>query len=951
MEVSPGFEAIRSAVAESLGKGETTVVSTGGAIQLRIMEAFAGDPEFVDAMACGTLDLITAPLLVSKLAAAAGVATMPTLDLDRQAALIGLVARELSDSSVFAGSKHLPGFYSAAAKTLQEMRHERVQLDSMSLNRGKLQDVALLQEGLEGELRRRSYSTLSEKMEAVLSARPARLNELRRILWLPEKEWPELRLQVVEWMLRAGIDVTFAAERHPSNAAFFTATLALEQRFPDAETETQETQLPPGAALFADGEARASTGELTILEASDDFIEAEWVLWNCRKRIRNDGLEPKDIVIFARSLENYGPLLRAASDREGLPVSIEYSEPLTAHPFTRYVLRALRSLSRNSVADVVSLIRSSYGQVPREDRQKTEQCVRRLAKSDNLWKALGTDANEEGSPLPKWMAGVARWRVIAVEAPRKPSDWMRGLDQLIASTPWLASGSAREEAVKDRLIRTLHVSLLALDPHVSFPLGEFVDFVEQTWASFDYRVRTEGGIRVVSDPSAIGSAKAVIAVGVIEGRFPSRRAEDPILLDRDREALREINPKYLLADSYQRAAEDDRDFYRLLCSSFDVTLCFPATVGEDIQSRAAYLWELEKLPGVRSAERTFSQRFPEAEECNSEADMLASIIWHGPKFEPLESITARAESLRGAYAQSQKSGLTDDILRAKLGVLPHPMKLSQLRSLAQCPFQYFARHKLRLRSEKGDHANRVIVNAIRRSNFQISEMNAFRDSLLRSLELELESLQGTLSEHEMQVIRFSAPTTLEQFAKVEMNARKTWGLTPVQVAPEDDQTGLRRVAKFGDASVTISPAIDVLYKREGTNDLIPMRIGWESEEEQTKLENHLLTLMHRGSSKFVMFDAYNNSRRTLYCRRDDGNRERLTFGGNLSVDIGPKQISELRREIKVWMTDLLTTARNGNPEAKPKKAHCDRCDLGSFCRSAPYADPAVDWSAAMEDDE
>jgi len=950
MEISPGFEAIRGAVASRLGKPHTTVVSTSSAIQLRIMDAFAGDPEFVDALASGGLELITVPQLVSKLCAAAGVATMPTLDIDRQAALIGLFARELSDASVFAGSKHLPGFYAAAAKTLQEMRHERVRLDSLSLGKGKLHEVALLQEGLEGELRRRSYSTLSERMDAVLAAPPTRPEELKQVLWLPEREWPELRLQLADWLLRAGIELCFAAERHPADAAFFSATVALKERFTGATLETRDTPLPPGAALFAEDEFVTQTGDLTILQASDDFIETEWAISQCRKRIRNDGLDPKDIVIFARSLESYGPLLRAASDREGQPIAIDYSEPLTAHPFTRYVLCALRSLTRNSVGAMVGLIRSSYGQVPAEEREVAEKCIRSLATSDDLWRAAGAEAKRDRSPLPAWMAEVARWRAIAKEGPRKPSDWMRGLDQLIAATPWLTSGSSREVAVRDRLIRTLNIGLLALDPHPAFPLAEFVEFVERTWSSFDYQVRTEGGIRVVSDPSAIGSAKAVIAVGVVEGRFPSRRAEDPILLDRDRLALAEVDPRFRLPDSYRRSEEDRRDFYRLLCSSFDVTLCFPNAVGEDEQSRAAYLWDLEKIPGVRVAERAFSQRFPEASECSTEADMLASIVWHGAKFDPYESIVARAKALRAAFDQSQKSGLTDDILRAKLALVPSPLHLSHLLSLAQCPFQYFARHKLRLRSGKSNHANRVIVNAIRRSNFHLTNVEAFRDSLLKSLDAELESMQGVLSDHEMQVVRFAAPATLEQFAKLEMKSRKEWQLTPVQVAPDDSQSGLRRSAKFGDVSVTISPAIDVLYKREGTNDLVPMRIGWESEGDETRFENHLVTLMHPGKTKFAMFDAYNNSRRTLYCRKEEG-RERLKSGGNLSVDIGPKQIRELTREVKARMTELLAVAKSGEPQARPNKANCDRCDLGSFCRSAPYADPAVDWAATIEEEE
>ncbi len=950
MEVSPGFESIRSAVSQSLGKHGLTIVSSGSAIQLRIQEAFVDDPEFSDARACGMIDLLTVSQLVSKLTAVAGVPTTPTLDLDRQASLIGLVSRGLSDESAFAGSKHLPGFYAAAAATLQEMRHERVRLDSLAMPAGKLRDIALLQEGLDDELARRSYSTLSDRIEALITASVAKPNEIGLVLWLPEREWPELRMKLLEWMLRAGIDVTLAADRHPSNEGFFSATSALRKRFPDATISTKETHVPPGGQLFARGMPSGTAGNLTILEASDDFIEAEWVLRSCRRRIRNDGLDAGDIVVFARSLETYGPLLRAASDREGLPILIDYSEKLSAHPFTRYVQRALRSMFENSLGDAIALLRSSYGQVERSERSGGEKALRDLAREPDLWRAIGEHAKEAASPIPGWMAEAARWRRIAIEAPKKPADWMRGLDQLLAVTPWLQSSSQREESAKDGMVRSLNVGLLALDPYSPLSFREFVEFVERTWASAEYRVRTTGGIRVVSDPQAIGEAKVVIAVGVIEGRFPSRRAEDPVLLDRDRDALGKIDPSWKLADSYSRAEEDERDFYRLLCSSFDLTLCYPASVGEESQDPAAYLWQLQAMDGVTFEKRTFSQRFPKAEDCNSEQDMLASIIWHGQEFEPRASITARAQSLRDAYVQSQVTTLKDDILRAKLGILPHPVKLSHLRSLAQCPFQYFARHKLSIRSEKGDHANKVIVNSIRRSNFQLSDLDDFRKSLLQSLNIELESLQGVLSDHEMQVIRFAAPTTLEQFAKMEMNARRQWKLTPVQVAPADDQTGLRRTARFGDAAVTLSPGIDVLYKRDGTNEIVPMRIGWESEEEQTKLENHLVALMHPGDKKFVMFDAYNNSRRTLYCRRTDGMRERLDFRGNLAVDLGPKQIVELRRDIKTWMMDILNVARSGAPNARPKTNHCDRCDLGSLCRAAPYADPDVDWMGTIEDE-
>jgi hypothetical protein len=950
VEVTPGFESIRSAVSQSPGKRGLTIVSSNAGLLLRVQEAFVGDERFAELRAGGVLDLVTVSQLVTKLCTAAGVSSPPTLDLDRQAALVGLVAQRLPADSPFAGSKHLPGFYEAAAKTLQELRHARVAISSREMPSAKLRDVALLQQGLSDELERRSHCTLSDRIEALVGAATARTFEVSNVLWLPERDWTSLRLALLEWMLRSGIQMELVCEVHRGNPEFFSATNSLREAFPGAEVRCIETLPTPGSALFSQAKDEGATGELTILEASDDFIETEWALHECRRRIREDGFDARDIVLFARSLETYGPLLRAAADREGLPLTMDYGEPLTAHPFARYVLRALTSMLRNDVGGVVALIRSAYGQVPATERDAVEKGIRGLAAEPDLWKAVGTAA--QAGALPDWLAAVANWRRIALGGDRKPADWMRGIDQLIASTPWLTASNAREEAAKDRMVRSLHIALLALDPHAAFSLGEFVAFAERTWAAADYRVRTQGGVRVVSDPSAIGEARAVIAVGIIEGRFPSRRAEDPVLLDRDREALLRIDSTWRLADSYARAIEDDRDFYRLLCSCGDLTLCFPSSVGENPQERAAYLWDIAEFPGVRQEKRSFSSRFPKPEDCATEREMMASIIRHGnPGFEVKDAITQRLDNLRGAYLESQNNELRDDILRAKLGVVPQPLRMAHLRSLDQCPFQYFVRHRLGVRSRKGDPMNGVIVNAIRRANFFADNEMDFADSLLKGLESELLSLQGVLNEHEVQVIRCSAPSTLRQFAKVEMNARRQWQLTPFQVAPEDGATGLRRDGKFGGASVTLSPAIDVLYKRGDTGDIVPMRIGWESEENQTKQESHLLMLMHPGEAKYAMFDSYNHSRRTLYCRRTDERRERLEFKGNLAVDIGPKQIRELRQEVNKWMIELMEKAKAGNPAAKPHSKWCPRCDLGSFCRAAPYADPAVDWTATVSEDE
>ncbi|MEO7453352.1 MAG: hypothetical protein ABIV13_01160 [Fimbriimonadales bacterium] len=945
IEATPGFEGIRRAVSDSLGRRGLTVVSSSTGVLLRIQEAFAGDDYFKQLQEGGLVDLVTVAELVAKLCASAMVPTMPTLDLERQAALIGRVAQDLPDDSAFGGSKHLPGFYEAAAKTLQEMRHERISPASFEMPEGKLQEVALLQEGLKAELERRSYCTLSDRIEDLMAATPTRAQGLRSVLWLPEDEWPKLRLELLDWMIRAGIDLQMLCESHPGNAGFFRSPLY--EALPAAEVQRIGTTPTPGARLFSKDTGLGFSGRLRILEASDEFIEVEWALREARLRMRNDGLEASSIVIFAKSLENYGPLLRSAADREVMPLAIDYSETLIAHPFARYVLGALQATVRNGVGPIVELVRSDYSQIPRSVRDRIEETVRGLATEPDVWKAVAAAAKE--GELPAWLGVLTEWRRNALDGQRKPTDWLHGLNILVAGCPWLSTTSPREESVNDALVRSIHVALLSLDPVATMWLPEFIAFAERTWSAAEYRVRAQGGVRVVSDPRLIGNAKCVMAIGMIEGRYPSRRAEDPILLDRDRATLREMNSDYVLADSYERALEDERDFYRLLCSCDDITLSFPATVVSEPQDRAGYLLDIEKLNGVEFEKRTFAQRFPKADECITDRELVgAATKYRDFGNAPSETTTKRVRGLLEAHVASRNTELEDDIVKAKLGVLPQPIRMAHFRSLSQCPFQYFARHKLGIRSRKGDPKNSVIVNAIRRSNFNVDSEEAFRTALAKGLNEELLSLQGVLDQHELQVIRCSAPTTLDQFAEVEFKARSSWGLTPEIVCPKDEATGLRQSATFGGNKVSLSPSIDVLYRQDGTGALVPMRIGWETED--TKNESYLVMMMHPGETKSMIFDSYNHGRRKFFTRRTDSRRESPGGKGNLSADVGPNDLRELQKSVSAWAGDLLNKAKGGMPIATPSWDPCMRCDLGSFCRAAPFSDPTINWSRKADDE-
>src|SRR5204863_2891942 len=109
----------------------------------------------------------------------------------------------------------------------------------------------------------------------------------------------------------------------------------------------------------------------------------------------------------------------------------------------------------------------------------------------------------------------------------------------------------------------------------------------------------------------IGDAEIVIALGVVEGRFPKRRAEDPILLDVDRAAINQKLGSNKLRLSYEKAEDDQREFYRLMCSAPNITLCYPLTFGESPEVYAAYLDELKGLfPAITIDKKQYENRFP-----------------------------------------------------------------------------------------------------------------------------------------------------------------------------------------------------------------------------------------------------------------------------------------------------------------------------------------------------
>ena len=484
----------------------------------------------------------------------------PVANTEHQVAIASLAANELPEDSPFYESRNLPGFHEAILETLQELRREGIETAGIEELSHKVRNVAFLEKSFDEHLEKLRMTTLSHRLLKMLDCEPKRTQSLRHIYWLGETQWPELWLQFAEWVLNAGINIVFLAERHLTERTFFRSTNSLRARFPGAKLIEMEQTSSAGAHLFSVNQPTTDSSSISMMEAADEFLETEWAVRMAKSHLDSG----RKVCMFVRTLQSYGPLLEAAAKRIGLQLQMSRQEPLMTNPFARHCLAALKASATDSLPLLSSLVLTSYGNVARDERRTAADEIRVCAKAADRFAKLKEQAEDKQSPVPSWFAKLLTWRERALLSPATLSDWLIGLNKLISITPWLDMSTAgdtadRDNVAQDAMVRSLSVSKIAAEPTRLFTFAEFVDHCERIWLNADYWYRSHKGIKVVSSPWEIGDAEIVIALGIVEGRFPKRRAEDPILLDVDRAAINQKLGSDKLRSSYEKAEDDQRD--------------------------------------------------------------------------------------------------------------------------------------------------------------------------------------------------------------------------------------------------------------------------------------------------------------------------------------------------------------------------------------------------------
>ncbi|HRK22124.1 MAG TPA: hypothetical protein PLX06_09955, partial [Fimbriimonadaceae bacterium] len=712
--------------------------------------------------------------VVAKCLTVVGEPMRPVADEVQERETLARFAKHLPESSPFYACREFPGFIRSLARTMAELRDFRVsaeRLRELSTRAepwlaAKLDSLAALDSGLREGLRQGGRECESDRMERCLAARLP--DGFKGRLWLYcGGEYSALVGDWVQWASNNGHDVYVVVDGHSRVPGLcHGADRMLDHIGAPGSFLGRTNALAEG--LFADQPQLDIGLDVRVFSAGTPLAEAEWALRLLAEEAEL-GMPWKQGAIYARNLNDYAPLLVAASERFGIPLCLPRRERLHHNGWVRILTEFLSACADSSTLMLRNLARSSYlGLAPHTVSRQVDHILRSAASPDP-WLSL-RGRLDPADDADRWLFDAVRLHGKSELGPLRFIEWYDEVSEL-AEGSWLGSPLEVDSMTRQRDNAARNALFHALEPKavLAQAFGDELDLLEfsRTLDSLSSQIDTsspagEEGIPVVSSAASLGNVDTLCVLGMVEGSFPRRRSEDPILSDAERaeiDLLQSDRPR--LRNSHD-VARTERDEFVRLCSAAGKRLCFfYPQVGDDRDNTPAfYLHEVKRVGGasVHLTDLPPSSLAPAAEECRLSADISLREALSQPKHYPaipdLESEVARAR-IRGVPAD---------------GLRPR-----DLRSSLACPFQFVFSRRLGLWPD----SQISIWRKLKRMPDQVQLANTAtpeeaRDALVRALEAELDSLGPDVGEADRHLLETGGLREIDALVEREFVSREIW---------------------------------------------------------------------------------------------------------------------------------------------------------------------------------
>ena len=856
---------------------------------------------------------------------------------------VAFACGELDVDSPFFRSSKFPGFHEAVRKTLDELHHWGIHASVLgdlapgahSRLAAKLASLAAIDRTVDEILGSLGRQRHTNHLRACLDSIPELEGELTKLLVIAGSEESPLRMQWLRWVADQNIDVTVVMDRHAVDAPIFASVdRSIEHLGAVVKSQGSGNHLTQN--LFADVPQGGPSLAVSITSASDPLAEVEWALRGC---IGFGDLN--QCGIFVRDIEGYAPLVESVARRFGIAIRVSRRAPLLTNSFARLTLAALKFCASNDVRTLNPILRSSYLGLSGPQQHGLQTQLRYCyAQRANQWSALEAFVLEhpEGN---EWLNTLLEWRRKMLTGTMRLPEWFKLLKEFNRDEnfPWfsleskLGNMDERDRRALNQIERLLanHISINDVTVAGSANLVEFVGLCERLWTAGDVSIPSApSGVVVTSDPYTIGDISYLQVLGMLEGVFPRRRTEDPILTDQERAEISGIRPGLpSLLDSKTKAQSERDEFYRV-CSAAKKEIVFSYPLADDQKDNipAFYLSEVERTDStIQGKNYPRPVLAPEKQNCITTADVLLREATDGPRQAPLP-VELVSEAVTSA-------------------VRPMPGKAFEprvLRDALECPFRYVARHALKLKVKRQSER----WGSLRKLP-QVSQLLAKKDiedgerSLIVALNAELDQLYAEVPDWEMQLLRSGGQRLIRDWLHREVISREVWPKNPDSLKTnvsfgshgvrsempggillEGAIAGISKLGPYNVAHIFGNPPDDVKKLKDGQRLFLGL---------------HMLAIHESGREVAVEIESAGSSRTLVVLGRQDSEPLPSNRADGLQVvDLATvDDVNLAKKEFYRATKEALKTAVANifDVRVTPIKGDtCTWCDYGELCRRA-----------------
>jgi ATP-dependent helicase/nuclease subunit B len=850
-------------------------------------------------------------------------------------AAIAEACQRLSPDRPLGRVGRISGIHRALAATIQDLRGYELGPSELELAvekaseflAPKLLDLAFVYRESEEALKLLKLGHLSDGLAATLATSPKLADELGRLIIAVDGEVTPLVTEWFTWLAKCGAEVIVLGEIHTDSEALFARPSELLN---GARVETQLDESGVADLVFSLSTKPVDHLKIDIVSAADVLAECEWALRGCHERMQA-GLDSDKLGIVARDLKQYGPFLVAASERLGVPIVMARREPLLSNRLAAFFSELLLALGANDVRKLLVPFRSPYVGLDRETYAMIETTIReshRIRGSE--WEALSLASESLRDHIP-WLAPLLDWRSEAKSQAVEPHEWITRFFDFAEIVPWQEiliedpTMFERDGRAVSALKGVLHeqASVAKVRGPAALPYAAAVSWMRRAWEDADYSVPAgTHGVHVVGSASELPAISDLFVLGMLEGTFPRRPREDPILSDAERDELSDLcGLKVKLPTSKLSKLGEREEFVRVCAApTRRLTFSYPATSADRDNIPTAYLDEAHRLANqVELVQRRRTEYAPSNPEL--QADIALSESLAGPPA-PYADPTFSLDSVREGFTIAEGT----------------PISASDLRRASSCAFAFAAHELLDIAPDRTSAAWVRLVRLPRLVHLATQlDPESARSALKAALDEMLDASTGRLDEWELKLLAASGSRHIEEWIAREFRARELWPREVLGVDVKLGELGTSAAAGRGVPLTDRLPALSRMgpYTVAHLYETVAPEGSKLDDSGDTLYYGTLLALIKSGREASALEIDGMNGRRILLVRPNSnaGHRSDPKSGLFISSFEQEGTTSENTQRIRGLVNSAVETMRVANVRPRPGP-RCERCQFGELCRQS-----------------